>query len=200
MNLRASTLRQTAFDLSERARILCPLVVLCFCLLLLAGCTNRPHAPALSDEPVYQNAEEGFRFLVPEGWLQYARRNYPPGRADKEHLLVAYRRSDPTKPAALEVSRVDFPRTTDLASYFTGGSDGAKLWQSEGPPENVEVDGVPGTRLAYSAMVNKEPTTKEITAFWRDDRLYFFTGIFLTSDTKVREEIHRAVASTLWKH
>jgi len=169
------------------------------CLTLLGGCTTRPHAPALSDEAVYQNTQEGFRFLAPEGWTQYAKREYPPGRVDKEHLLVAYRGGGSTKPAALEVSRIDLPTNTDLAKYFAGPSHGSNLWLPEASGEKLEVDGIPGSRFAYTTILNKEPTMKEITAFWRQDRLYFFTAVFLTSDAKAREELRRSVSSVLWK-
>ena len=44
--------------------------------VLLAGCQPKPKAPALLDEPVFQS-DEGFRFLVPEGWIMAARGNVP---------------------------------------------------------------------------------------------------------------------------
>src|SRR5262245_60731910 len=49
------------------------------CVIIAHGCATRPHAPVLSTEPVYENRQEGFRFLPPDGWVQYARREYPPG-------------------------------------------------------------------------------------------------------------------------
>src|SRR5262245_64118678 len=78
-------------------------------LLLLLGCAPRPRAPALLDEPVYQNEREGFRFLVPEGWKQYARSEAPPGKGERERLLVLYRRLTPGPEATLEVTRADLP-------------------------------------------------------------------------------------------
>src|SRR5262245_1447579 len=87
-------------------------------LALLLGCTPKPVAPALRDEPVYQNDQEGFRFLVPEGWSQNARTEVPPGPVEKERLLVQYKRRPPAKPATLEVSMADLPSSTNLATYL----------------------------------------------------------------------------------
>src|SRR5262245_25916538 len=95
--------------------------------LVLASCSSGPRAPALRDEAVYQNDREGFRFRVPEGWTQHAKSDLPPGKANKEHLLVSYRRS--SKPASLEVSLADVPESADLATYLAGPSFGAKQWR-----------------------------------------------------------------------
>jgi hypothetical protein len=176
-----------------------PIAIIAVSIVLLGGCGTRPHAPALGEEPVYQNKAEGFRFLAPEGWVPYAKKEYPPGRAEKEHLLVAYKRMNAEKPAALEVSLVDLPLSTDLEKYFAGSSLGARFWLLQGDVEELEVDGLRGLRLTYTATLDKEPTTKEVSAFWRGERLYFFTGIFSTSDAKAREEVRRCVSSVLWK-
>src|SRR5207249_7528635 len=71
---------------------------------LSAGWGSLPRAPALIDEPVYRNAHEGFRFLVPEGWTVHSKGEPPPGRADKERLLVNYQRYGGDKPAQFEVT------------------------------------------------------------------------------------------------
>ena len=36
--------------------------------LVMVGCEHRPVAPELRNSPVYSNAREGFRFLVPDGF------------------------------------------------------------------------------------------------------------------------------------
>jgi hypothetical protein len=168
-------------------------------LVLLAGCTHRPSAPPLQNDPVYQNAQAGFRFLVPEGWTQQARAEIPPGRIDKERLLVRYSRPSGAKVAALEASLADLPPSTDLVQFQAAASFGSKKWQPAGPPEQVEVGRRPGVRLNFTSTVDGEDTTKEVVAFRRGDRVFFFTGVFPTADTGARDEVRRAVGSVIWK-
>ena len=42
-----------------------------------AGCSDRPRAPRLSNDPVYQNDAIGLRFLAPEGWTIVSRAAAP---------------------------------------------------------------------------------------------------------------------------
>jgi hypothetical protein len=65
--------------------------VLALALLALAGCQRPPRAPALVNEPVYQDSREGFRFLVPDGSVQEARGEMPPAPVEDERMLVEYR-------------------------------------------------------------------------------------------------------------
>jgi hypothetical protein len=179
-----------------RARRAFPIVV--GLLLLLPGCSRRPHAPALGDDPVYQNSREGFRFLAPEGWVQRARAEIPPGKAEKERLLVEYQRVGGGKLALLEVSLADLPPSTDLITYLAGPADGVEKWRSVGRPENLEIEGVEATRMTFSGRVGKEDMTREVVAFRRGERVYFFVGLFTATDGKARDELRRAVGSTIW--
>jgi hypothetical protein len=166
---------------------------------LLAGCRPRPRAPALYDAPVYQNDTEGFRFVVPEGWSQYARSDVPPGKLDKERLLVQYRRMKSAKEATLEVSAADLPPSADLADYLAGPAFGVKDWKLKPPPEPVEVNGVAGTRYDFTGRVGKDDMTREVVAFRRGERVYFFTTLFFTQDATAQEQSRRAVSRILWK-
>ncbi len=143
---------------SERRRVL--LVWRC-CRL---GCQTQPKAPALIDEPVYQS-DEGFRFLVPEGWIMAARRTVPPGPVEKERLLVQYRRADGDKQATLEVSLADLPEDTDLASYLSGPRSPPATGSQSGTRETLEVGGVNGTRLRFLAGAKGTEMAKEVTPF-----------------------------------
>jgi hypothetical protein len=166
---------------------------------LVLGCNSRPVAPALRDDPVYQNDREGFRFLVPEGWSQQAKSEVPPGKLKKEHLLVQYKRLGGDKGAMLEVTMADLPSSADLSAQLAGPSYGAKSWQPSGKAETLEVDGVPATRLKFTTRMGKEDMTKEVVAFRRGERVYFFVGLFTPADGKAREQVRRAVLSTTWK-
>src|SRR5688572_20052386 len=59
--------------------------------LLLVGCEASPRAPALRDSPVFHSPQEGFRFLVPEGWKQTAHGVLPAGKLKGEVLFAQYR-------------------------------------------------------------------------------------------------------------
>jgi predicted Zn-dependent protease len=163
-----------------------------------SGCQPRPKAPALLDEPVYQNDREGFRFLVPEGWIMAARADVPPGPAQKERLLVQYRRANADKQAMLEVSQADLPEPTDLQAYLSGPSFGASRWKSSAAPEPIEVHGVNGTRFRLTAQVRGEQLAREVTAFRRGERVYFFTLLYAPADTSAPEQARRAVGRIVW--
>jgi hypothetical protein len=182
----------------RRAARLCLAALLAAGLSPAGGCRPKPRAPALLDEPVYQNAREGFRFLVPEGWIIAARADVPPGPAETERMLVQYQHSAGEKPATFEVSLADLPEGTDLASHLAGPSFGAEHWDLSGPPEKVEVDGVAGTRYGFTARADRKALAREVTAFRRGGRVYFFTALASRDDTGAREQVRRAVGRIIW--
>jgi hypothetical protein len=177
----------------------CQWAVAALGMILLSGCGSRPRAPALSDEPVYQNDREGFRFRVPEGWTQQARADLPAGPVKKEHLLVRYMHTGPGKRAVLEVSLADLPESTELSTYLAGPSYGTKQWRRTAPVGSLEGKGPSAVRLIFMANVGEAEMTKEVVAYRRGGRVYLFTGLFAAGDSKAREEIRRAVDSTDWK-
>jgi hypothetical protein len=167
--------------------------------LVAAGCARRPRAPALLNEPVYQNSQEGFRFLVPEGWTESARSDTAPARTEKEWLLVRYELFTAEKPASLEVTLADVPETTGLGAFLSGPSHGGSLWRAAGGAAELRINDEPAQRLTFTGKVGGEAMTREVTAFRRGERVYFFTGMYPTVDTKARDETRRAVGSVLWK-
>jgi len=186
------------FDAQRRLRA-CPCCLAALAALLLSGCGPRPRAPALRDEPVYENDREGFRFRVPEGWTQHARAELPNGPLQKEHLLVRYMLGGAGKHAVLEVSMADLPESTDLSTYLAGPSYGAKQWRRGAPPKPLEGKALPATRYVLSATVAEAEMTKEVVVFRRGGRVYLFTGLFSPTEPKARDELRRAVESTIWK-
>lgn len=168
-------------------------------LSLLAGCGRGPRAPALQDDPVYTNEDEGFRFRVPEGWHQSAHAVLPPGKLDKERLLVQYRRPDPARPATLEVAAADLPPSTDLAAYLAEPAYGATTWRVRAGPEPVQAGGMEGSRYDLTARVGTDDMTREVVAFRRGERVYFFTALFLSKDPDAREQFRRSVGRLVWK-
>jgi hypothetical protein len=165
--------------------------------VMLSGCRPKPKAPALLDDPVFQS-DEGFRFLVPEGWIMAARGTVPSGPLDKERLLVQYNRADGDAQATLEVSVADFPEDANLADYLSGPSFTASQWKQSGSQEKLDAGGRPGVRYRFSARVNKAVLAKEVTAFHRGGRVYFFTLLFAPADATAPEQIRRAISRLVW--
>lgn len=168
-------------------------------LLLLTSCSPKPVAPALKDEPVYQNDREGVRFLVPDGWTQFAKGDIPPGKLDKERRLVEYKRKTFGKGAGLIVTVVDLEPTADLAAYLAGPAFGAEKWQLKGKPEAIEINRVAAQRFTFVSRIQKEEMVREVVAFRRGERVYLFTGLFASDDARARDQVRRAVGSTVWK-
>jgi len=167
--------------------------------LVALGCSRQPQAPVLRNEPVYENETEGFRFVTPEGWQLHAKVDEPPGKLDKERLLVQYVRLGSEKGASLDVSMADLPPTTDLAHYLAGPSGGAKSWHLKSPAESMRVGGVPAERFLFTGRMVKEDAIKEVVAIRRGERVYFFTAYLAPGDTKAQQQVRRTVESTLWK-
>ena len=162
-----------------------------------AGCQPRPKAPALLDEPVFQS-DEGFRFLVPEGWIMAARSNVPPGPVEKERLLVQFRRVVGDKQATLEVSLADLSEDTDLTAYLRGPAFSASHWDQAGSPESLEAGGRAGERYRFTARVNSMRLAREVTVFRRGGRVYFFTLLYSPDDATAPEQVHRSEGRIVW--
>ena len=172
--------------------------MLCACAAV-AGCGRRPKAPALENEPVYENPAEGFRFMTPDGWTEHAKSEAPPGPADQPRLLVDYVRWNGDIPALLEVSMADVPESADLVHYVDGPSFSARSWRLTAQPQHIEVNGVPATRYVLVNRERQQQRAKEVVAVRRGGRVYFFTGVFDAADAAARDEIRRAVLSIVWE-
>ncbi len=168
-------------------------------MVLLAGCSDRPHAPALRDEPVYQNDAEGFRFLAPEGWAQFARANLPPGPVTKEKLLVGYRRRTGESPASFEVTCVDLPEGADLVAQAIGTPGGPHAWRAAGAPEPTTAGGAAATKFTLLGRPDREQLQRDVVAVRRGPRVYFFTLTAATKDAAARDAVRRVVSGVSWK-
>jgi hypothetical protein len=167
-------------------------------LSALGGCDSRPRALPLDDSPVYSNPREGFRFFPPEEWKQTARGVVPSGRIITERLLVEYKLMTGTKPAVLQVSVADVPESVALADHIKAETYRAEDWKATGPAESFQINGVPAARISYRMPAGKDPLVREIIAFRRGERVYFFTGIYAASDAKSRKAFRSAVDSVVW--
>src|SRR5213594_4361713 len=87
-------------------------------VMLAAGCSDRPKAPPLVNESVYQNERVGVRFLAPEGWSITSRSEVPPGPLARPVLLVSYVQSKAEKAAEFELLTAELPEFDDLGRYL----------------------------------------------------------------------------------
>ena len=56
----------------------------------------------------------------------------------------------------------------------------------------------PAVRILYSLSAGKDETIREIVAFRRGERVYFFKAFYAASDGKSRKEVRAAVDSVVW--
>lgn len=181
-----------------RTGILAGVLTLVMCMVG-AGCSGRPHAPALGNEPVYENKREGFRFGAPDDWIQHAKAEVPPGKTEKERLLVNYQPPVPGKIAFFEVSLADLSESTDLAGFLSSPSFGVSKWRTAGPVREIPINGAQARVYAYGGRIGREEITREVTVFRRGERVYFFTGVYPNSDSQLREQVRRSAASVIWE-
>lgn len=166
-------------------------------LLLPAGCTKKPKAPALESGPVFQNKQEGIRFRVPDSWVQTARGVLPAGKLDKERLLVSYRATD--RIAAFELNAMDFVEGFNLRTYLAENAYGSKLWKPTTPPEEIKLGELNGIRHVMSGRIDKEMMTLDVTTVHRGDRVYLFKGIYASADKIARDQVRDAVRSVIMR-
>jgi len=169
------------------------------CVLGLSGCERRPQAPVLRDSPVYHNAAEGLRFLVPDGWVQTASTVLPEGPLEGEAFLVRYRVNTPEPGARLQIECGPDRSGFDPAAHHAAASYGVQQWTAAEPAQDLTIGGVPCQRLIYAGELGGRTMTKEVVCFRRRDRVYSFVGLFWATDDKGRQQIRRAVDSTIWE-
>jgi hypothetical protein len=167
-------------------------------LLAVAGCSNRPHAPPLSSEAVYQNDAIGLRFLAPAGWPVQSRATLPGVRLAKPIILVSYQRVPADKPAEFKVLAADLAPEASLEQFLTGIQIGPETWSLPTGGQPLTVNGAEATRFVQSRTQGKEEYRREVTAFRRGDRVYLFLVIFPASDVASRDAVRTSVASVTW--
>jgi hypothetical protein len=167
----------------------------------LAGCEERPRAPALTTEAVYSNSGIGLTFVAPEGWVLYAKVNLPEGhKLDRPQRLAAYQVGGGDHKGSLELYALDLPGGQKLLEYLAGPKQaiGAEKWLDRGQPAEETINGAKATRYTQAAA-GKSDRRRELVEFRRPDRTYVFVMTYKASDTSIREQAQRAVQSAAWK-
>src|SRR5258708_2771253 len=114
--------------------------------LCLAGCSSK------KPEPVYENAQQGFRFCPPPGWSERVYLETAAARPVSEHLLVRYKRLQAGSPAWLNVTVTDVPASVSVDSWLSRRPVGSG-WQRRQKVEGLEVNGLPAARATYRGRV-----------------------------------------------
>jgi hypothetical protein len=151
----------------------------------------------LQDETVYQNSQEGFRFLPPPEWKQQARAEFPAGPVTEKRLLVEYKCFTSAKPASLDVSMLDVSEDKPLTECVRElGAEGD--WKATESPVELQVGGRSAARGTFTSTQGGEPRSCELVAVRRGSRVYFFAGVFALGDTRSRDAIRKAVDTVGW--
>jgi hypothetical protein len=164
----------------------------------VGGCSERPQAPPLVNEAVYQYELIGLRFLTPEGWSITSRGTLPPGPLTKPMMLAAYHEKRGETPAALEVLVAELPEDADLGKFLLENRLGKGEWTIKSPPETITVNGAEAKRYLLSQQSGKTGHLRETTAFRRGDRVYFFIISFAATDLGSRDQVRRSIESVTW--
>jgi hypothetical protein len=153
----------------------------------------------LANEPLYQNDKIGLRFLAPEGWSLSSRAELPSGALPKPIVLVAYQLTRGDNPAELEVLAADLAERSDLGPFLIEHRIGAAKWTLKPPAEEVTIHGAAGTRLVLIRKSAKGETRREVTAFQRGGRTFFFLITYSANDSAARDAARQSVESVSWQ-
>ena len=167
-------------------------------LLTACGCTEKPKAPPLINDTVYQNDKIGLRFLAPEGWSVSSRADLPSSALPKPIILVAYQLSKGGSHSELQILAADLPEDADFGKVLVEHRIGAAKWTLKPPPEKVTINGSEATRLILTRVSDKKEVRREATAFRRGGRVYFFIITFASSDSAARDAARQCVQSVSW--
>lgn len=164
---------------------------------LAAGCSKRPKAPPLVNDTIFQNDKIGLRFLAPDGWSIASRADLP-AELPKPIVLIAYQLNKGESSSELEVLAADVPDGTDLGAFLVENRIGAAAWTLASAQEPVSINGADATRFLLTRKTGKSEIHREVTAFRRGGRIYFFIITFATSDSASRDAARQSVQSATW--
>ena len=169
--------------------------------LLAGGCDERPRAPALVPESVYENPDVGLTFLVPDGWITTSRSAAPvETRFDKPHPLVRYQTPVGETSGTLELYAIDLPAGKDLIAYLSEGRNqiGSERWASKAAPVPDTINGTACTRYGLMEL-KKANRRRDIVAFDRGNgRIYTFILTY-PAGAAARQQGGRSIDSARWK-
>jgi hypothetical protein len=113
-------------------------------------------------------------------------------------ILVSYQQLGVERPAEFTVLSADLPPDADLQAFLIADRVGPDAWTPRPPPGPVTVNGVDATRYLLTRRQGKDEIRREVTAFRRGDRVYFFLVTFATTDETVRAAVRASLESITW--
>jgi hypothetical protein len=166
---------------------------------LFTGCSERPKAPPLTNDAVYQNDKAGVRFLAPPGWSITSRSDLPPGPLEKPFVLVSYIQSSGEKPAEFEVLAADIPENVDLGTYLVEHRVGAGKWTQGPASKPLTVGGSPAMQYSFTpASTSTDELRREATAVRRGGRAFFFLVTCSRRDAEHHGQAVSSIDSVAW--
>ena len=175
-----------------------PLIAFAATFGLLAGCSDKPQAPSLTYDALFQSDRAGIRFLAPRDWTLVSRSDLPPGEFAKPILLVSYLQSSGPKPAELDLYIADLPPGADFARYFTERRFGPLTWKLKVSVQAIEIGGIRGERLSLTSGVGKDEVAREVSAVRRGGKVFFFLVSFAARDEDHRDHTRKCIESVTW--
>lgn len=166
--------------------------------LLVVGCGERPRAPAIARESVYQNDKIGLRFATPDGWIVQLKADLPTGPLPKPVLLVSYL-SPKGEGLQLQVEAANAVPDTDVEAFLSTTKSNDTQWKVKEPRTSLMINGVPAVRWLLTRSDPRGEQLREVTVFQRGDRTYVFTILFNPSDRAVRDQANLSVQSVEWQ-
>lgn len=168
-----------------------------FPLLLVAACADRPKAPPLTTEAVFQDDRIGLRFLVPAGWAIQSRTAIPDGPLNRTIVVASYRRMAGAKPATFEVLAMSPPPDADPERYLAEHGPGSEKWV-RGSPANLAAEGAGPVRFVQVREPGKGDARRDVVADRRGDRLYYFVLTAPANDAEARAAVRTTIDSITW--
>lgn len=176
---------------------LVPALLAAIGLAAVVGCEDKPRAPALATESVYQNDEIGLKFATPDGWVIQTKTDLPSGRLPKPILLASYLSPKGDGPQ-LQVEAANAVPDEELDAGLATLKAGGEGWAVKEPRKRVTVNGIEASRVTLVRPTKRGEQLREVTTFQRGERTYFFSIVFHSSDLTARDQADLSVRSVMW--
>ena len=167
-------------------------------IAVAVGCSDKPQAPPLTDEAVFEDDRVGLRFLVPDGWVVQSRATVPEGPLSRTIIVVSYRRDLGQRPVTLEVLVADVPADANLERWLAERGTGGEMWSARGPNKSVTINGVEATHFGQTRTKGSDELRRDVTAFRRGNRVYFFVLRHTAANGDVAETVRSTIESISW--
>jgi predicted Zn-dependent protease len=165
---------------------------------LAGGCSDRPKAPTLTDEEVFDDDRAGLRFLVPAGWVMQSRATVPDGPLSRTIIVASYRRGEGQRPATLEVITADVPADADLERWLAERGAGGGVWALRPPVKTITINGAEAVQFGQTRVKETAELRRDVTAFRRGARVYYFVLRSTPADPDARDAIRTTLESITW--